>query len=151
MINENKLTLCRCEEVPEAQQQSCHPELPEAGQNSEDCIISSCHPEFISGSCGSDNGKILNRVQNDRMPEVQHLYRHSEDEVRRILSKIKRFFALRNAINLNSKSNLLRMTYSRHSEDEVRRILFIITRSFASLRMTKWLSHDNIGLIKNYQ
>ena len=65
MIKENKLTLCRCEEVPEA----------------------------------------------------QHLYRHSEDEVRRILSKIRRFFALCHDTNLNSKSNLLRMTYSRHSED----------------------------------
>ena len=36
MIKENKLTLCRCEEVPEARQHLCHAELVSASFN-KDC------------------------------------------------------------------------------------------------------------------
>ena len=76
-------------EVPEAQQYRSHQELSIMAKepaeprhlyrHSEDCIISSCHPELVSGSCNSDDEKILNQVQNDKLPEPRHLYRHSED------------------------------------------------------------------------
>ena len=94
MIKENKLTLYRCEEVPEAQQYRSHQELSVMAKEPAEPRQQSCHPELVSGSYSSDNGKILNRVQNDRIPEAgQNFVILSERSVRRILSIITRSFA----------------------------------------------------------
>ena len=87
---------------------------------------------------------ILIQSELTRNESVLGCMRSCERSDRRILSKIKRFFALRHDTNLNSKSNLLRMTR--------KRVAFTLAEVLITLGIIGVVAALTIPtLIKNYE